>query len=110
LSPVMQQLAVISCIQRPTSVRRSRVNLTGRDHELGVIAEVVSAAAIRGSAILFVGEAGVGKTALLDLAGDMAADTGQLVVRVTGAEFEADIGYSALMQAVLPLAPFADRQ
>jgi DNA-binding CsgD family transcriptional regulator len=85
------------------------LRLTGRDNEIEALAEVVSTTAGSGSATLFVGEPGVGKTALLDVAAQQAADAGRLVVRVTGAEFEADIGYSALMQAVLPLKPFADR-
>jgi DNA-binding CsgD family transcriptional regulator len=85
-----------------------RLDLIGREPELGVIAEMVSATATSGGAVLFVGEPGVGKTALLDAAAAQAAEAGHSVVRVAGAEFEADIGYSALMQAVLPLAPFLD--
>jgi DNA-binding CsgD family transcriptional regulator len=85
------------------------LRLIGRDNEIEALAEVVSTTSGGGSAILFVGEPGVGKTALLDVAAEEAADAGRLVVRVTGAEFEADIGYSALTQAVLPLKPFAHR-
>jgi DNA-binding CsgD family transcriptional regulator len=83
--------------------------LIGRDRELAVIRGALSAVATTGAAILFVGEAGVGKTALLDVAAAEAAELGHLVVRVTGAEFEAEIGYSAFTQAVLPLAPCVDR-
>jgi DNA-binding CsgD family transcriptional regulator len=85
------------------------LRLIGRDNEIEALTEVVSTTPGSGSAILFVGEPGVGKTALLDVAAQEAADAGRFVVRVTGAEFEADIGYSALTQAVLPLKPFVDR-
>jgi DNA-binding CsgD family transcriptional regulator len=85
------------------------LDLIGRDHELAVIADALSAIPNSGAATLFVGEPGVGKTALLDVAAAEATDAGHLVVRVTGAEFETEIGYSALMQALLSLAPFTDR-
>jgi DNA-binding CsgD family transcriptional regulator len=85
------------------------LRLIGRDNEIEALAEVVSTTPGSGSAILFVGEPGVGKTALLDVAAQEAADAGRFVVRVTGAEFEAEIGYSALEHAMLPLTPFVDR-
>src|SRR6516225_3779656 len=105
----MLQPAAVLCIEPPTSVRGGRLRLVGRDNEIEALAEVVSTTPGSGSAILFVGEPGVGKTALLDVAAQEAADAGRFVVRVTGAEFEAEIGYSALEQAVLPLTPFVDR-
>jgi DNA-binding CsgD family transcriptional regulator len=77
--------------------------LVGRDGELEVIAAMLSDAATSGEGQLFVGDPGVGKTALLDVAAAEAAKAGYQVIRVAGAEFEADIGYSALNQAVLPL-------
>jgi len=85
------------------------LDLIGRDHELAVIAAALSTIPNSGAATLFVGEPGVGKTALLDVAASKATDAGHLVVRVTGAEFEAEIGYSALMQALLSLVSFIDR-
>jgi DNA-binding CsgD family transcriptional regulator len=85
------------------------LDLIGRDDQLAVIATALSATANSGAAMLFVGEPGVGKTALLDVAATEATESGHLVVRVTGAEFEAEIGYSALTQAALALAPFINR-
>ena len=105
----MLQPAAVLCTERPTPVRGGRLRLIGRDNEIEALADVVSTTTGSGSAILFVGEPGVGKTALLDVAAQEAADAGRFVVRVTGAEFEAEIGYSALEQAVLPLTPFVDR-
>jgi len=77
--------------------------LIGRDVELDVIATMLSGVTTTGEALLFVGEPGVGKTALLNVAAEQAAEAGYQVVRVDGIEFEADIGFSALSQAVLPL-------
>src|SRR6516164_6941055 len=105
----MIQPAAVLCIEPPTPVRGGRLRLIGRDNEIEAFTEVVSTTPGSGSAILLVGEPGVGKTALLDVAAEEAAGAGRFVVRVTGAEFEADIGYSALMQAVLPLKDFGDR-
>ena len=85
------------------------MRLIGRDNEIDALAEVVATTPGGGSATLFVGEPGVGKTALLDVAAQEAAGAGRFVVRVTGAEFEAEIGYSALEQALLPLTPFVNR-
>ena len=85
----MLQAAAVLCIERPTSVPGGRLRLIGRDSEIEALAEVVSTTPGSGSAILFVGEPGVGKTALLAVAAQEAADAGRFVVRVTGAEFEA---------------------
>ena len=60
----------------------------------------------RGSAArrwCWLGDAGVGKTALLDVAARHAVSLGVSVVRAAGAEFEADISFSALHQSLLPL-------
>jgi DNA replication protein DnaC len=76
------------------------LRLIGRDNEIEALAEVVSTMPGSGSSMLFVGEPGVGKTALLDVAAQDAADASRFVVRVTGTEFEAEIGYSALEQAL----------
>jgi DNA-binding CsgD family transcriptional regulator len=55
-----------------------------------------------GDALLLSGDPGVGKTALLDLAADLAADSGIRVLRATGSQFEAGISYAALHQLVYP--------
>ena len=81
-------------------------DLVGRDRELAMMESLLGRLATVGHALLFVGEAGAGKTALLDVAAERAADAGYLVVRVDGVEFEADIGFSALSQSVLPLQHF----
>ena len=52
---------------------------------------------------MLVGDAGVGKTALLDVAARRAGSLGVSVVRAAGAEFEAEISFSGLHQSLLPL-------
>ena len=81
-------------------------DLVGRDRELAMMESLLGGLATVGHALLFVGDAGAGKSALLDVAAERAADAGYLVVRVDGVEFEAEIGFSALSQAVLPLQHF----
>lgn len=55
-----------------------------------------------GATVLY-GEAGAGKTVLLDAAVAAAADNGFRVLRAAGVEFEADVAYSGLNQVLLPL-------
>jgi DNA-binding CsgD family transcriptional regulator len=77
--------------------------LVGRSSELAAITAFVERAGTGGEALLLLGEPGVGKTALLDAAASVAADTGRLVLRAAGVEFEADLTYSGLHQVLLPL-------
>jgi DNA-binding CsgD family transcriptional regulator len=51
----------------------------------------------------------VGKTALLDAAAARAQAAGMRVLRASGAEFEAEIGFSALHQLLYPLRERANR-
>ena len=77
--------------------------LVGRRDELALISAFVEQARIGGEALLLFGEPGAGKTALLDAAADVAAEAGSWVLRAAGAEFEADLAFSGLHQALLPL-------
>ena len=78
--------------------------LFGRISELAAIAAFIERAGIGGEALLLLGEPGVGKTVLLDAAGDMASQAGFLVLRAAGVEFEADLTYSGLHQVLLPMS------
>ncbi len=77
--------------------------LVGRRDELALIGAFVERARTGGEALLLFGEPGAGKTALLDAAADVAAEAGSWVLRAAGAEFEADLAFSGLHQALLPL-------
>lgn len=76
-------------------------DLIGRTRECGGIDELLDA--VRGGlsgALVIRGDAGVGKTALLDYAIARAEDFS--VVRLTGVESEQELGYSALHRLVAP--------
>ncbi|WP_328453494.1 LuxR family transcriptional regulator [Amycolatopsis sp. NBC_00438] len=85
----------------------SRGPLFGRRAEIRRIDELTTAArAGAGGALVFRGEAGIGKSALLEYAGQTA---GFRVVRACGAEFESELPFAALHQLCVPvLARLAD--
>ena len=78
--------------------------LTGRDGDLDFLRGFFGQALVSGGALLLTGDPGVGKTALLDALADGAAAAGTMVLRVAGAEFEGDVSFSGLNQALFPLA------
>jgi DNA-binding CsgD family transcriptional regulator len=82
--------------------------LTGRDQDLSVIQEFVARVPARGGTLLLSGAPGVGASALLDSAEEVAATAGLRVLRAAGAEFE-DESFSALNQLLLPLRGELDR-
>jgi DNA-binding CsgD family transcriptional regulator len=77
--------------------------LVGRDDELGMIAAFVRDAAERGGALLLSGDAGVGKSVLLDAAASRAFAAGTCVLRADGAQFETGVSFSFLSQVFLPV-------
>lgn len=81
------------------------MQLIGRDQDVEFVREFVDDAAFRGGTLLVSGDAGVGKTALLDVAALHAEEAGTRVVRAVGAEFEAELGFSGLN---VVLHPFLD--
>ncbi|WNV88062.1 LuxR family transcriptional regulator [Umezawaea sp. Da 62-37] len=75
--------------------------LVGRRHEVGRVDELTEAArAGRGGVLVLRGEAGIGKSALLDHA-RLAA--GFRVVHASGAEFETELPFAALHQLCVPV-------
>ena len=91
---------------QPMSI--GRVTLRGRREEQLVLDGVVRDVRAGQSRVLVVrGEAGAGKTALLDyLAGRAASDR---VIRAAGVEPEAEIAYAGLQQVVAPLMGHLDQ-
>ncbi len=77
--------------------------LVGRSGELALISAFAQRTAADGEALLLFGEAGAGKTVLLDAAARLASGAGTRVLRATGAEFEAGLTYSGLHQVLFPL-------
>jgi DNA-binding CsgD family transcriptional regulator len=83
----------------------ARSGLLGRDRECAILDDLIAAVATgRSGALVLHGEAGIGKTALLDYAG--AQDAGCRVARLAGIEAEADLAFGALHQLC---APFQDK-
>jgi len=76
----------------------------GRDHELAALRGFVVASATDGGALLVIGEAGVGKSVLLEWAAGFAATVGVRVLRAAGVEFEAEVSFAGLHQLLAPLA------
>lgn len=83
--------------------------LVGRERELKIIASFLERAAADGGALLLLGEPGVGKTVLLDAAAEMASGAGARVLLAAGVEFESDVSFSGLNQALFPLHGEFDR-
>ncbi|MEV0175504.1 AAA family ATPase [Streptomyces sp. NPDC050803] len=85
----------------------STTPLVGRGRDLDHICELLQRGT--GGTLLLSGEPGVGKSAVLEALAKAAAQDGTRVLRAAGAEFEADVGYSALNQVLLPLHGVLDR-
>ena len=82
--------------------------LIGRESERAQIERVLASARSGESATLaLVGEAGIGKTALLDYAAERAV--GMRVLRARGIESEAQIPFAALLELVRPALVMLDK-
>jgi DNA-binding CsgD family transcriptional regulator len=80
------------------------VALVGRDQELRLIASFLERAAADGATLLFTGEPGIGKTALLDAAEEAALAAGFQVSRTAASEFGTRVSFSGLAQLLRPLS------
>src|SRR5260370_27050678 len=81
--------------------------LVGRDAEMALLDKALAEAAEHGGALLVTGAAGIGKTALLDVAASDARSRGNKVLTVTGLESETDLPYAGLHQLLQPFLPSA---
>jgi DNA-binding CsgD family transcriptional regulator/tetratricopeptide (TPR) repeat protein len=79
--------------------------LIGRESECARLDELIDRARLgRTAALVIRGEAGIGKTALLDYAVERA--DGMTVVRALGVESEAELEFSALLEVCWPLREY----
>lgn len=84
--------------------------LVGRRHEVAALSSMLSqAAAGRGSAVVLRGEAGVGKTSLLDTAQSSAPELGLDVLACSGVRAEAQLPFAGLHQLLRPVLTFLPR-
>ena len=78
--------------------------LIGRDRELATLGSFLDDVVTDGGTLLLTGDPGVGKTALLTAAAQMATTAGVRVVRGGGVEYETDVSFAGLHQLVDPLS------
>jgi DNA-binding CsgD family transcriptional regulator len=77
--------------------------LVGRDSELAVLAGLVDRIGDQGGSILVLGEAGVGKSALLSAMAEYGRAAGLQVLAATGVESEAQLPFAGLHQLLRPV-------
>ncbi|MBZ4319874.1 AAA family ATPase [Streptomyces huiliensis] len=75
--------------------------LVGRGRELALLSAFVAAPG--GQALVLRGEAGVGKSALVDQAARWAARADHVLIRATGVEAESELPFAGLHQCLYPL-------
>jgi DNA-binding CsgD family transcriptional regulator len=92
----------------PSPGRGRAVELRGRLHELGFLDRLIDAVrAGESRALVLSGEAGVGKSVLLDYVAGHAS--GCRVVRTTGVQSEMELAFAGLQQLCKPLLDHLDR-
>ena len=79
------------------------VGVVGRDAEIAALHQLVCDIRRRGAAVLVRGEAGIGKSALLRLGREAAAERGLRVLSATGVESEMTLPFAGLHQLIRPL-------
>ncbi|MBV9049058.1 MAG: AAA family ATPase, partial [Solirubrobacterales bacterium] len=88
-----------------TSVRRASLPLAGRERERGGIERLLAKAVAGESGTLVVrGEAGIGKTALLEYAAEGAGE--MVVLRAAAVEAESDLAFAGLYGLLRPILRF----
>jgi AAA ATPase domain len=84
-------------------VQHGEGSLIGREHEERVIRVLVSGAARRGGAQVVIGDPGIGKSALVGLAREIAIQQGFAVLAMTGVQAESRLPFAGLDQLLRPL-------
>jgi len=77
--------------------------MIGREGELDMVRDLLDKVATGYAALLFSGEAGMGKTVLLDAAAAMSLVAGFRVLRAVGTEFETNLSFAGLNEVLSPL-------
>ncbi|HEY5836481.1 ATP-binding protein, partial [Streptomyces sp.] len=82
--------------------------LVGRTRERAALDALITAANPADRILVLRGEAGMGKSVLLDWAAERAAGAGVRVLRAVGVESESDLAFATLHQLLYPLLDRAD--
>src|SRR5690349_20136913 len=85
------------------------MELLGRADELARLYDLIDGIGQRGGALVVRGEAGIGKSALLDAAADRARERGVTVASATGMPSETSFAFAGLQQLLLPFLETRDR-
>jgi hypothetical protein len=83
--------------------------LVGRQQELEAISGIIGRAPRHGQAVVIVGDPGIGKSALLAVAGQTARTAGFRVLTAVGIESEAQLPFAGLHQLLRPVLEAAKR-
>lgn len=82
--------------------------MIGRTAELGEMIDLASTVARQGRALVVEGEAGIGKTTLLDAVGEALAGNDFTVLSCAGVQCQRNVGYAAVHELVHPILGHAD--
>jgi len=83
-------------------------SLVGRDRERDMITGLLDGVHDRSGALVLHGAAGVGKSALIAVAAELAADRGMLVLSTAGVQSEMNLSFAALHQLLRPVLAQAE--
>jgi DNA-binding CsgD family transcriptional regulator len=86
-----------------------RPRLLGRDLELAQLYGLIDAIGVHGGALVVRGDAGIGKSALLEAAADRARERDVAVVTAAGIQSEVSFAFAGLHQLLLPFLDARDR-
>jgi predicted ATPase len=81
----------------------SALTLVGREHELALIEDRLMRAGDQGSSLVVRGEAGVGKSSLLEAARRNATDHGLATLMTAGFQSEAHVAFAGLHRLLRPV-------
>ncbi len=77
--------------------------MVGRGEAHARLSEFVEHSTMNGGALLVVGDPGIGKSLLLQVASELGTALGARVLRAEGVEFESDVSHAVLNQLLVPL-------
>ena len=82
--------------------------LVGRDPEIAAVESLLAGIGDGGGALLMLGDPGIGKSALAEMASRRAADRGMRVLTCAGVPGEAHLSFAGLHQLLRPVLAEAD--